>query len=123
MVEDGGKSATTDRNGDFTLFDVPIEKDIAIKADAEGYLPTHCTIPATASPEITLIHTALLSGDITDDDQVDIADAVAIGIDFAATGQNLAADINRSGNVDVLDLILMGVNFGKGPQNWACLGQ
>ena len=73
--------------------------------------------------EATLTNTALLSGDINDDDWVDITDAVAIGLDFGVAGSTVAADINQSGKVDVLDVILVAINFGESTQVWRCLGE
>jgi hypothetical protein len=114
-------STTTDSTGKFMLSGVPSGTFTAIKADASGYLPAVCAAPRITPPEITLTTMALLSGDINDDDAVDITDAVAIGLEFGAIGSTVPADINRSGNVDVLDVILVGVNFGEGTQTWHCL--
>ncbi|MFC1975175.1 hypothetical protein ACFLXQ_02105 [Chloroflexota bacterium] len=116
----GQMSATTDHTGNFALTaDLPSD-NATIRADAPGYLPAVCRAALTL-PETTLTHTALLSGDINNDDWVDITDAVAIGLDFGATGPAVSSDINRSGNVDVLDVILLGINFGEGSQVWSCL--
>jgi hypothetical protein len=116
----GDLSTTTDHTGNFAFTaEVPSE-NATIRADAQGYLPAVCQVTLT-QPETTLSHTALLSGDINNDDWVDITDAVAIGLDFGATGPTVPSDINRSGNVDVLDVILLGVNFGEGSQVWSCL--
>jgi hypothetical protein len=128
IVEDdeqstGQVSATTDDNGRFTLAEVSVGAYSAIKADASGYLPAVCTNPVIGQAETALTSTALLSGDIDDDDRVDVTDAVAIGLDFGANGSAVPADINRSGEVDVLDVILVGVNYGKGAQAWDCLGE
>ncbi len=114
--------AVTDRTGKFTLTTTMPAGNTAIKADAPGYLPAVCTTAMT-QPQATLTNIALRSGDINDDDRVDITDAVAIGLGFGQTGANIPADINRSGNVDVLDVILVGINFGEGAQTWKCLGQ
>jgi hypothetical protein len=63
-----------------------------------------------------------LSGDVNDDDRVDVTDAVAIGAGFGVNGSNLPADIDRSGFTDIFDVILVAVNFGEGAQNWYCTG-
>jgi len=97
---------------------------MSIKADAPGYLPARCVIAAgvLSQPDLELASTALLSGDINDDDIVDITDAVAIGVGFGGEGDpDLLTDINRSGNIDIFDVILVGVNFGEGMQNWECV--
>ncbi len=110
--------AMTNQTGDFVLNGQVAGDSATIQADAPGYLPARCQLPIPDS-ETTLNQTALLSGDINDDDAVDITDAVAIGLDVGANGY-LPADINRSGNVDVLDVILVGINFGEGIQAWDC---
>jgi hypothetical protein len=124
IVEDDEQpmSATTDEKGHF-IAEVSAGTYSAIKADAPGYLPAICANPVIGQAETALTNTALLSGDIDDDDRVDITDAVAIGLDFGANGSTVPADINRSGEVDVLDVILVGVNYGKSTQAWDCLGE
>jgi hypothetical protein len=124
IVEDDEQpmSATTDEKGHF-IAEVSAGTYSAIKADAPGYLPAICVNPVIGQAETALTNTALLSGDIDDDDRVDITDAVAIGLDFGANGSTVPADINRSGEVDVLDVILVGVNYGKSTQAWECLGE
>jgi hypothetical protein len=111
--------ATTNNIGQFSLAAEIPPGETTLKADAPGYLPAVCRTTLQES-ETSLNNTALLSGDINDDDQVDITDAVSIGLGFGAIG-NVPADINLSGNVDVLDVILVGVNFGEGMQEWQCL--
>lgn len=123
QVEESGYTATTGSNGNFALTDVPATNGLSLKADAPGYLPARCTLPSLPEGELNLTGTALLSGDIDDDDVVDIADAVAIGVAFGGSGNGLPADINQSGEIDIFDVILVGVNFGEGIQNWDCLRQ
>jgi hypothetical protein len=110
----------TNQIGEFTLTASLPPDEATIRADAPGYLPTECQLPVVQQSEATLAHTALLSGDINDDDTVDITDAVAIGSDIGAAGY-VPADINRSGNVDVLDVILVGINYGENTQVWDCV--
>ena len=123
MVEESGQSAVTGSNGNFTLNNVSIDNGLSLKADAPGYLPARCTLPSVSQPQVELASTALLSGDVNDDAQVDITDAVAIGLDFGATGPDLLTDINRTGNVDIFDVILLGINFGRGTQTWDCMAK
>jgi len=120
MVENAGQSTTTSPEGNFTLTDLSPEGEVSIKADAPGYLPANCTLPQATEPEIRLNHAALLSGDVNDDNTVDITDAVAIGAGVGTAGNQLPTDINRSDEVDVFDLILVGINYGEGPQAWSC---
>jgi hypothetical protein len=74
------------------------------------------------APETTLATVTLKSGDVNDDDIVDIGDATAVGLDLGATGPGLTTNINRDSAVDILDIILVSINFGQGIQTWNCLG-
>lgn len=118
-----GQSASTDATGNFAIAGVAFGAHSSITADSPGYLPAVCTAVTIITPATVLNSVNLLSGDITDDGQVDIADATAIGVSFRQTGSGLQADINRDGIIDIYDLILVSVNFGEGPQVWNCLAQ
>jgi hypothetical protein len=114
-------SGTTDANGNFAIADVPAGTLASISADADGFLPAVCTAPTASAPDTDLLPVTLLSGDVNDDNIIDITDATAVGVSFGETGPGLAADINRDGIVDVFDVILIAVNFGQvGPQAWTC---
>jgi hypothetical protein len=121
ILDGSSESGTTDAAGNFSIADVSPETYPAITADASGYLPAVCTDPTIIAPETTLASVLLLSGDINDDDIVNIDDATAIGASFGLTGSGLAADINRDDEVDIFDIILVSVNFGEGLQTWDCL--
>jgi len=56
-----------------------------------------------------------LSGDITGDNKVDIADYNQLVSDFGKTGSAgwIAADINKDGKVDIFDYNILVRNFGK----------
>jgi hypothetical protein len=73
------------------------------------------------APETTLTTVTLKSGDVNDDDIVDIADATAVGLNLGTADPGLATNINRDSTVDILDIILVSVNFGEGIQTWNCL--
>ena len=121
-ANDQPAEAVTDNTGNFSLTTTVQGGEATIKADAPGYLPAVCQA-VMSQPQTTLAEVSLRSGDITNDDVVDVTDAVAIGLGFGQTGAGNPADINHSGNVDVLDVILVGINFGEGTQNWSCQGQ
>ena len=90
-------------------------------ADAAGFLSAKCTGATVATPEINLNPVTLLSGDITNDDKIDIEDATAVGISFDQTGSGMAADINQDEVIDIFDLVLVSINFNaEGPQEWNC---
>jgi outer membrane biosynthesis protein TonB len=122
-IDDTGQSANTDPTGNFIIADVAPGAHSSITADGPGYLPAVCTTVTITAPETALAIVNLLSGDISDDGQVDITDATAIGTSFGQTGTDLPADINRDGIIDIFDLILVGVNFGEETQPWNCLAR
>ncbi len=120
-VDDSSQNATTDASGAFSIADVATGGHTSITADTSGYLSAVCTAPTVTASETTLAAVTLVSGDITDDEMVDITDATAVGVSFGETGPVLAADITGDGLVDIFDVILVSVNFGKtGPQEWVC---
>jgi cell division septation protein DedD len=119
----GQETSMTNTGGDFWFDDLQTDVQATITADAPGYLPADCTMPAFVAPETTLLPVTLLSGDIIEDENVivDITDAVAVGNSFDQSGSDLLADINLDGVVDIFDLVLVSINFGEtGPQEWVC---
>lgn len=122
-IGDSGQSATTDQTGKFTIPNVTVGNHNSITADAPGYLPAICSAPVITAPEAHLTATNLLSGDLNDDNTVDITDATTIGVSFGVTDSNLPADINKDGIVDIFDIILLSVNFGQSTQVWNCLDE
>lgn len=114
-------STTTDAEGNFTFEAMSPGPVDAIAADASGYLSAVCSEPTVTAPETVLEKATLVSGDVDDSEEVDIADATAIGAAFGRSGANLKADINLDNEVDVLDLVLVALNFGAtGPTEWIC---
>lgn len=121
LVATAALSTTTDTQGNFSLEAVAVGQVDSIEADAGGYLSTVCNEPTIVAPETELEKVSLVSGDIDDSEEVDVADATAIGATFGQSGANLKADINRDSEVDVLDLVLVAINFGAtGPTEWNC---
>ncbi|MCB0212254.1 MAG: hypothetical protein KDJ52_23135 [Anaerolineae bacterium] len=114
-------STITDLDGSFVINNIPTDTDLSIVADAPAYLSAVCTNPTIIAPETELQAVTLLSGDITDDELVDVADATAVGLQFGQTGSGLTADINLDQIIDIFDLVLVSTNFGQeGPQEWVC---
>jgi hypothetical protein len=120
IINDDGQNAATDTGGYFSIANVEIGSVSFITADAPGYLSAVCENPALTPPETGLTAVTLLSGDIVDDDVVDITDATAVGISFGDTGPDLMADINQDNVVDIFDLVLVAVNYDKTTQVWSC---
>jgi hypothetical protein len=116
------QTTLTDMTGKFRLEGIPAGTH-TLTADTPGYLSAVCT-DLTITADLALQPINLLSGDINDDNVVDITDATAVGAGFGQTGSNLPADITRDGLLDIFDIVLVSVNFGEeGPQAWNCLGR
>ena len=120
VQDDTVLSTVTDANGDFLL--PGVEFGIyTLTANSDGFLAATCTDvdhnAATVLESITL-----LAGDIDDSGEIDITDAVAIGMVFGSTEPDEVADLNVDGEVDILDLILMSANFGQTSAGnpWVC---
>lgn len=80
-------------------------------------------------PLTTLNTVILLGGDATDDDMIELSDAVCIGAQYGSAapvacgtgadfGAGTSADVNGDGKVDLLDLVLMGGNYEKNSSPW-----
>ncbi|MCP4410137.1 MAG: hypothetical protein GY807_20820 [Gammaproteobacteria bacterium] len=124
ILDDSGPSTTTDTGGYFTIANVPAGSHTSITADAPGYLLAICTAPTITAPETVLASVSLLSGDINNDNIIDITDATAVGTSFNQTDSDLPTDLNRDGLVDIFDIILVSINYPvEGPQFWNCLAQ
>jgi len=54
-----------------------------------------------------------LTGDVNNDNQVDILDLVKVASQFGQAGENLSGDVNNDNQVDILDLVKVAGNFGK----------
>lgn len=72
--------------------------------DAPGHLA--CTMNGSTNRTIIL-----RAGDVNDDGQIDLLDAVSVGI-AVSRNQSGSADINRDHIVDIFDLISIGRNYG-----------
>ncbi|MCB0212731.1 MAG: hypothetical protein KDJ52_25535 [Anaerolineae bacterium] len=119
----GSLSTNANANGTYSLANVPAG-NAAITADAPGYLAATCNATNLSTPEVSLADVSLVSGDVNDDNVVDVTDATAVGVTFEQTGPNLSADINKDEIVDIFDLVLVSINFGQdGPQIWECVAQ
>jgi hypothetical protein len=122
VIDNDKQSYVTDKSGKFNIIDLTPGLLNSVTADAPGYLSAVCTAVTVTAPQTVLTPVTLLSGDITDDDMVDIVDATAVGASFGQTGPGLAADITLDEVVDIFDIVLVSVNFGEeGPQAWSCL--
>lgn len=119
-LEDTGQSVTTDVEGFFSLSGITEGPYNSITADAPGHLPATCAQPTVVGPETRLAVVTLLSGDLDDNNQVDIADLTLAVSNYGQTGSDLAADLNADGAVNIFDLQLIAANFGQGVQVWSC---
>jgi hypothetical protein len=123
IVDEGGSTpvnVTPDADGNFRVNNLTGDTNISVTADAPKYLSAVCTLPSVNNSETNLGSITLLSGDLNDDEAVDVLDMVIIGNNFGQTGSDLPTDQNQDGVVDIYDLILVGKNFGKTTQIWSC---
>jgi len=105
-------AALTGANGDFLFNNVPAET-YTFTANSPGFLSASCAgVEHTTDALTTLAEVTLLAGDIDGSSEIDITDAVAIGMVLGSTDPEVA-DLNADGVVDILDLILMAANFGQ----------
>jgi hypothetical protein len=123
MLTDTAQNDITNAAGQFSIAAVIPGIYTSITADAPNYLPAVCNAPIVTAPATNLTTVSLLSGDVNDDDIVDIVDASSVGVALGETGTGLATDINRDEVVDILDIILVSVNFGEGAQTWDCVAE
>jgi hypothetical protein len=119
-IDNSGQSTIADAGGGFSIADVAAGEHTTITADAPGYLPAVCTAPGITAPETRLASVTLLSGDLNDDNQVDIFDLTAAASGYSQSDSGLPADANGDGQVNIFDLALIAVNFGQGAQVWPC---
>lgn len=75
-------------------------------------------IAGNATDNYPLMHSFVpLSGDLNQDDKVDMYDAILASKAFGSTPSdknwNSAADLNGDGHVDIFDVIILAQNFGK----------
>jgi len=126
--------AYTDRNGSFTLPNLP-DCSYTLRADYSGYLPSDKSITITLNnpPTIDFSTTTLLGGDIDNNNVINILDIAAIaapgvfGSTEVAVGSTSAncsitdspTDINDDGQINISDLAIAAGNWNKlGPTPW-----
>lgn len=88
-----------------TALEIAFDPQSSIVLDAPGHLA--CAV--TSATDAAVI---LRAGDVNDDGQIDLMDAVFVGI---AVNQNQPglADVNGDQVVDIFDLIAVGRNYGR----------
>ncbi len=119
-LDDSGQSVNTDEAGLFSLAGVTVGMHASLTADAPGYLPVVCREVEVIAPETALSTVTLLSGDVNDDNRIDLTDLISAAGSFGQSGSGLAADVNGNGQVDLIDLQMIAANYGQGVQAWSC---
>jgi hypothetical protein len=107
-------SSTPAANGAFTLSSVPAgEYTLGIKG--WSWLRKDVSVNTTAGA-VTGVSATLLTGDVNDDNVVDLNDfsllAAAFGTTPSSPAWNSHADLNDDGVVDLTDFGLLAMNFG-----------
>lgn len=121
-----GANTTTDADGRFTLYDVPIGIHTII-ADINRYLYAQKSdVNVSGGATTNLPDVMLHGGDANDDDVVDIFDLVILGLAYNTTPADpewdARADINNDSAVNLWDLVLVGTNFNRAaPTGWSIL--
>lgn len=119
ITTSNGASTTTASNGNFSLALMP--GTYTITAAKNRHLAvSRANVPIVGNQTTTLPNIALIPGDATGDNVIDVADLSLVGANFGLNnGFSPLADINGDSKVDILDLVLVGANYGMfGPQPW-----
>ncbi len=88
-----------------TALEIAFDPQISIVIDAPGHLA--CAVTGATESAITL-----RAGDVNDDGQIDLLDAVSVGLEVSQN-QPSRADVNGDQVVDIFDLIAVGRNYGR----------
>ncbi|MFN8490118.1 MAG: choice-of-anchor Q domain-containing protein [Caldilineaceae bacterium] len=121
---------TTTANGNYALTNVNVGSTLTVTHPS--YLRTLIGVPANAASPVTLPTVTLLGGDVNQDNKIDAADAVVLGLAWNSTASagnwNPNADITNDGHVDIYDMVAVQYNlcgfsawpvcplYGKGTQ-------
>lgn len=112
LVSVGARSAVTSEDGSFRIEGVPTGM-YDLDAEMAGYLRHHASdVEARPGQAVTLPDIQLLSGDVNDDDIVNLFDLVAVSSRYGTRGPAYAEDVNADGEVNLFDLVLVGANYG-----------
>jgi hypothetical protein len=98
--------AITDAQGRFEIKVAMENRFNSLCVLQPGYLVGEKSLPLLAGERITLP-----AGDVTGDNQIDIADAARLAARFG-TGDT-SVDLNGDGRVDIFDLVLIASNFNR----------
>jgi len=109
---------TANADGSFSL-SVPAGSYTSIIAWAPGFLSAQRgSLTLSAGGTLSMPEIALLAGDINNDNNIDKADVLIIGINYNKSAP-FAGDLNNDGQINLLDLQLLAPNYGKnGPITW-----
>jgi hypothetical protein len=88
-----------------TALEIAFDPQASIVVDAPGHLA--CTLTGATQAAVVL-----RAGDVNDDGQIDLMDAVFVGIAVSQKQPGLA-DVNGDQVVDIFDLIAVGRNYGR----------
>src|SRR6266545_3994415 len=108
---------TTSTNGGFTVRDIPAGTyDVEVKhSQSLSRRANRLTFSAGATTSQTL--GMLLTGDVNDDNAVNIVDFSLLSASFGKTqgqpGFNARGDLDATNAVDILDFSLLSSNFGR----------
>ena len=110
-IEGTGIQTTTDSYGKF-MFINPAEGDLNIVATRPGYLigSQEVYFDGFYNPEFNML---LLTGDISQDNVVDVNDLSIMRTDYGTWWYAFRSDLDQSGWVGIRDLVFLGRNYSK----------
>lgn len=115
-------SQLTEPDGRFSFFNLP-PGSYQFSVEKEGYLAATCAV-VTPAASVQLAPVTLRAGDVDGNGQIELADAVAIGLAMNTPSPS-ALDFNVDGRIDILDFILLAANYGQtsAENPWLCQPQ
>lgn len=107
-----------DADGRFAFADLQ-PGNYRLEASAAGFLSSRIEFTLAEGQIMLLPTAALTSGDVNQDNVINIKDAVLVAANFDGPAKVAEADITGDGWVDIRDLSLIGAQYGNnGPASW-----
>lgn len=121
-VEIGGRVATTDAGGEFTVSAVPAGPN-TLTVHSGCYLRTWRSVNVLGGETLSLPDVTLLGGDVDQDGSINVSDAEIVGLAWnsteAAPHWDERADITGDGSVNILDMVAVQFNWNQtAPGPW-----
>jgi hypothetical protein len=90
-----------------------------LEAKATGFLATNIEFTLSEGQVMALPVATLRSGDVNQDNVINIQDAVLVAANFDGPANMPGIDLTQDGWIDIRDLSLIGAQYGsEGPSAW-----